>query len=319
MNKKNISIVIILIILIGGYFVLNTKIKNTIALDKYSNTVKTENNNSSNTYLNSQYGFSIDYPQNYEIDKTNTSGSFLVTLVDKSKVFPNPDVKNLITIDVQSAKNEITFDSYIKKYPLLDSNTNKAYTFTPRIINGKTFYYTLTERFEGTLSFRYCIINANNLICFNSISNGVAWSDKNLDVEADSTHVALKKMLESLRFDLVGKVSDKSSITLVSPNGGERIKIDSSVNPKIPVKFTLDKPQGFSIFLIDSKGDIASSWATANRNNSELTIDYEFYVSGFINYEKRLKPLDSGKYKIKVCDYDEKYCDISDEYFTVVK
>lgn len=326
MNKKIIwGIILLAILVIGGYFVFNRDYKNSQELNTSNtntptNTIPVENNaNSSKTYSNSQYGFSIDYPQNYEIYNTNTSNGYTLTLVDKSKVFLNSDVKNLILVEARSAKNEVSFDSYIKKYPLLDSNTNKAYTFTPRIINGKTFYYTLTERFEGTLSFEYCIINNNNVLCFHSISNGVAWSDENLNVEADSTHVALKKMLESLKFNLVGKVSDKSIITLVSPNGGEKIAITSISNPTIPVKFNLNKPQGFSVFLIDSNGDIAASWATSNRYNNNLSIDYEFNVSVFINYETRLKPIDSGKYKIKVCDFDENYCDMSDEYFTIVK
>ncbi len=211
MNKKIIWGVVVLVMLtIAGYFILNRDskyIQGSNTPNANTPTKPVENTNSSKSYSNSEYGFSIDYPQNFEINKTNTSGGFLLALEDKSKVFPNPDVKNLILVEARSAKNEVSFESYIKKYPVLDSNTNKSYIFTPRVINGKTFYYTLTERFEGTLSFEYCIFNNNNVLCFHSISNGVAWSDENLDVEADSTHVALKKMLESLKFNLVDKVN----------------------------------------------------------------------------------------------------------------
>lgn len=322
MNKKVILGVILLVILvIGGYFVFNrdykgTQESNTSNTNTTTNTIPVENNaNSSKTYSNSQYGFSIDYPQNYEIYNTNTSNGYTLTLVDKSKVFPNSDVKNLILVEARSAKNEVSFDSYIKKYPLLDSNTNKAYTFTPRIINGKTFYYTLTERFEGTLSFEYCIINNNNVLCFHSISNGVAWSDENLNVEADSTHVALKKMLESLKFNLVGKVSDKSIITLVSPNGGEVFK------PGDNMKIFWNNSVGSSnIKLMIVAGKVSDGHYT-NNGSMATTRGYEIYRgidNGVFNFIVPKEYPHAGNWLIRI-ESEGGAIDYSDEYFTIVK
>lgn len=322
MNKKIIwGIILLAILVIGGYFVFNRDYKNSQELNTSNtntptNTIPVENNvNSSKTYSNSQYGFSIDYPQNYEIDKTNTSGSFLVTLVDKSKVFPNPDVKNLILVEARSAKNEVSFDSYIKKYPLLDSNSNRPYTFTSRVIGGKTFYYTLTERFEGALSFEYCIINNNNVLCFHSISNGVAWSDKNLDVEADSTHVALKKMLESLRFDLVGKVSDKSIITLVSPNGGEVFRPGD--NMKI---FWNNSVKSSNIKIMVVAGKVSDGHYTQN-GSMATTRGYKIYNgadNGVFNFIVPKEYPYAGNWLIRI-ESEGGSIDYSDGYFTIVK
>jgi hypothetical protein len=322
MNKKIIwGIILLVILVIGGYFIFNRDSKYTQELNASNtntstNTIPAENNaNSSKTYSNPQYGFSIDYPQNYEIDKTNTSGSFLVTLVDKSKVFPNPDVKNLILVDARSAKNEVSFDSYIKKYPILNSNVNKPYTFTSRVIGGKTFYYTLTERFEGTLSFEYCILNNNNVLCFHSISNGVAWSDENLNVEADSTHVALKKMLESLKFNSVSKASDKSSITVVSPNGGEVVS-----NANINFIWNTYKGMAYvpkSEFYAALVSEDGREVRVNNQISQKKPIGNGDFSSSFVSLDNNQL---NKKYKVKVCDeidLRKVSCDMSDDYFTI--
>lgn len=152
------------------------------------------------TYKNEKYGFEFNYPQNYATLNRDTSNGFIAMFRDQSKVFPNPDVANLIMIDASSAKNEVSFENYIKKYPRVSGNTNRPYEFTPRTLGKNTFYYTLTERFEGTLSFMYCILNNDTVSCFHSESNGVDWTNQDLDVDSDSTHAALRSILATLKF-----------------------------------------------------------------------------------------------------------------------
>ncbi len=152
------------------------------------------------TYKNDKFGFEFNYPQNYVTLNRDTSNGFIAMFRDQSKVFPNPDVANLIMIDVSSARKEVLFENYIKKYPRVNSNTNRPYEFTPRTLGKNTFYYTLTERFEGTLSFMYCILNNDTVSCFHSESNGVDWTNQDLDVDSDSTHAALRSILATLKF-----------------------------------------------------------------------------------------------------------------------
>ncbi len=108
-------------------------------------------------------------------------------------------------------------------------------------------------------------------------------------------------------------------ITILSPNGGENFVVDGGdINASIPVNFTLNKPQGFSVYLIDSKQNITASWATDNRFNSDLKINYKFNVNSLISGEKNSSPTKAGEYKIKICDYDGNNCDTSDNYFTII-
>lgn len=207
--KKIIAWVLVLIVLAGGvYWINKLSYKATPLVQDSINST-----DSWKAYTNNKYGFSFRYPQNYILYGENSNG-YLAMFRDQSKVFPNPDVHNLIMVGAFPANKEVSFDNYIKKYPKVNGNTNRPFVFTPRVLGKNTFYYTLTERFEGTLSFVYCILNNDAVLCFHSESNGVAWSDENLDVEVDSTHVALRNILSTIKFTSPTVDSTKKTIEL---------------------------------------------------------------------------------------------------------
>ena len=152
------------------------------------------------TYTNNQYGLRLDYPSIFAAVKNGTG--FLLVLENKSKDFPNNSIYNKITVSVMPAKGTKSVNEYLAQYPIINGNTNKPFSFTERKLGSNTFYYAQTERFEGTLSFRYLILKGDNIFDFSSISEGVAWTDPNLDVENDSTHSYLKGILTTLWISL---------------------------------------------------------------------------------------------------------------------
>ena len=70
--------------------------------------------------------------------------------------------------------------------------------FTKKQIGGREFYSTQIERFEGVLSFAYYLPTPSYVYRFNSIAQGVDWTNPKLDVENDPTHAALRELLATL-------------------------------------------------------------------------------------------------------------------------
>lgn len=104
----------------------------------------------------------------------------------------------------------------------------------------------------------------------------------------------------------------ESLIRVISPNGGETFNVNiSDDNAVIPITFSLKNIQGLSVHLIDSTGNKVASMATDNRDNGTSV---KFYV----NQQKISSSIKPGQYKIKVCNYTETKCDLSDNYFTIV-
>jgi hypothetical protein len=123
------------------------------------------------------------------------------------------------------------------------------------------------------------------------------------------------KIIDSIKLGSVNS-NTQPSITVLSPNGGEEfVLVGNDSNATIPVSFTLNKPQGFSVYLIDLNGKVSASWATDNRFNQDLEIDYKFNIGQLISGVR--VNIVSGKYKVKVCDFDGNNCDTSDSYFTI--
>jgi hypothetical protein len=211
------------------------------------------------TYTNSQYGFSINYPQKYVFAKPVTSPGDVVQWFDSSKVFTNPEAKNLINISILSANGEPSFTDYISKYPILNGNTDRPFQFTPRVIGSNKFYYTQTERFEGTLSYDYYLLRGNALYRFSSVSQGVAWTDPDLDTENDSTHATLKEMLATLKFiPATANLGVSNWNTYVNPEYGFQIKY----------------PQGSQINDMDiTEGRRVAFAMPDGKYNSEMIID----------------------------------------------
>lgn len=215
MNKLNsqkgyvVPLVIAVVILIaGGIYLANNKGTDSNSGD--TNTTTAVATNDWKTYINYENGaFSIDYPSTFvPDDRTTQDTGYLIGIYDKArdlKEKPDPLSNtgfhlSAVYITTKSVGGISSFPEYVEKYPIVNGNNNRPFEFKTRVIGANTFYYTQTERFEGTLSFSYYIIHGGTLYRFDSVSNGVAWSDSDLDVEADSTHATLRKMLETFKF-----------------------------------------------------------------------------------------------------------------------
>ncbi|MBM3256756.1 MAG: hypothetical protein FJY98_00285 [Candidatus Liptonbacteria bacterium] len=72
--------------------------------------------------------------------------------------------------------------------------------FKKRKVNGKEFHWIRTTRFEGTLGFAYYHIAAPYVYRFDSIAQGMDWTNPTLSEENDKVHAALRQMLQTLKF-----------------------------------------------------------------------------------------------------------------------
>lgn len=71
--------------------------------------------------------------------------------------------------------------------------------FSPVIVNGKTFYSIVLERFEGQVHSAYYLTRANDVLRFEVLERDVTnWTDSTLIVANLPAHQALLKMLSTL-------------------------------------------------------------------------------------------------------------------------
>jgi hypothetical protein len=198
MNKKIIwGIVVVVLIAIGVVYYY----KSTWISDPKIPTEENVLTSDRKTYVNDQVGISLKIPKTFLPSTQKTAPEYLIVFYDSQKDFPNPEVRNLMSIHKPiSADGAASFPDYIEKYPLINANNNKPYQFISRTLGSNTFYFMQTERFEGTLSYAYFTFHNGMVYRFDSTSQGVAWSDQSLDVEADPVHLVLKESLSSLKF-----------------------------------------------------------------------------------------------------------------------
>ena len=72
--------------------------------------------------------------------------------------------------------------------------------FKTKLIQGKTFYSVVLERFEGQVESAYYLPRANDVLEFEVQEKDVTnWTDSKLDVETLPEHQALLKMLATLQ------------------------------------------------------------------------------------------------------------------------
>ncbi len=72
--------------------------------------------------------------------------------------------------------------------------------YAPVIINGKTFYGIVVERFEGVVNSAYYLARTNDVLEFEVVEPDVAnWTDPKLKVDDLPEHQALLKMLSTLQ------------------------------------------------------------------------------------------------------------------------
>jgi hypothetical protein len=122
-------------------------------------------------------------------------------------------------------------------------------------------------------------------------------------------------MLESLKFNSVSKASDKSSITVVSPNGGEVVS-----NANINFIWNTYKGMAYvpkSEFYAALVSEDGREVRVNNQISQKKPIGNGDFSSSFVSLDNNQL---NKKYKVKVCDeidLRKVSCDMSDDYFTI--
>ncbi len=197
--KKTIIILAILAILAGGAYLL----------DRYTSIfdfTRVENPPIINgdfpsgwmVYENETAGLEISYPPS--CSEAETLSRNIVTFSCKGKDPTLQDTIGIRKIDVPAGKD---FKDVIIENTIFDGsglNPESWSEFKETKIGDYTFYKIRTGRFEANLSYSYYLVRGNMIYDFAFLSHGVVdWTDPNLDEEADSTHVILKQMLQTLK------------------------------------------------------------------------------------------------------------------------
>lgn len=107
-------------------------------------------------------------------------------------------------------------------------------------------------------------------------------------------------------------VSGKSSIEILSPDGGNGFAIDASnLNASIPVSLRIADIKGISIYLIDALGKTVSSASFPDATENESSFIFR------VNKQKNVGSIRTGDYKIKVCDIKNLICNTSEKSFKI--
>ncbi len=119
--------------------------------------------------------------------------------------------------DKPSAQPSATHSILIRRFPIekgqtatstivartmYESSGNTAQSmkeFAPVLINGKTFYSVVLERFEGQIHSAYYLPRANDVLRFEVLEKDVDWTNPKLVVTDLPEHKALLQMLATLQ------------------------------------------------------------------------------------------------------------------------
>jgi hypothetical protein len=183
-QKVFASIILIVAVIIAGYFVLSGK--NTTSNWK--------------VYRDEALGLELRYPPNFFVGDKNEVNAIVVEFSEGPGSKADSSALNAINIYAPSANGASSFTDYLSKYPIVDQNSGKPIEFKERTLGSNVFYYARMERFEGVLAFGYYIIHGDTIYQFASISKGVDWTNPNLDEHNDPVHVILRQMLSTIKF-----------------------------------------------------------------------------------------------------------------------
>ncbi len=164
-----------------------------------------------NTYRNEQHGFEFQYPARFSgasalAPWNQYNGMSALVAFGSYKSTHNPDsiipdeVLLLYRLEIPAGKS---FENFILEKTVFGGsglNPTSISRFKKRVFNGREFYSITTERFEGMLSFSYYLHAPPYAYRFDSIAQGVDWTNPKLDEENDPTHAALREMLGTLTF-----------------------------------------------------------------------------------------------------------------------
>lgn len=156
-------------------------------------------------YSNPENLFKIRYPSIYSATTSDQyDGNTLITFryKDPSKEHAARADEILIRrIPVAAAREA---QRAIMKDTIFDGSGENPTSFNQYkqvTINGRIFYYVAIGRFEGVLHLRYYHISEKyGVFSFDSIAQGVDWTNPDLNTNDDSVHKVLKQMLETFEF-----------------------------------------------------------------------------------------------------------------------
>lgn len=74
-----------------------------------------------------------------------------------------------------------------------------ATSFTSTVLGGYRFTVVQIERFEGVIDTAYYLAHGTDVLRFDAIDRGAAWTDPTLDVSALPAHAALRALLATLQ------------------------------------------------------------------------------------------------------------------------
>jgi len=285
------------------------------------------------TYRNEEYGFEIKYPREFtfsssgpndeqqRLDKGETISGTVQPSYD-TVIFSRNNKEQFKIEMFHSYKKAISPENYEDGYFYLYGNCDLRWGFEPTVIqivkNSSIEILEVKGKFLGpgikTPTFRGCYYfknYSNNLIVFST-----ADLENQLDFKQVDSTVGNILLTLNLFSQKSGVPDTAPSITVISPNGGEKWEVGKTYDIKW-------KSQGFSevvILVVHSSGGVVDvgrfvSSAIAGEKSYSWTIPQNFF-SVYIGW----KPGDKFKIFIDEIQTDGTFIsanDYSDNYFTI--
>lgn len=147
---------------------------------------------------------SFSYPNSWQFDKTE-NGAFSICRDFGSGASPRSGCIAIRALDPSrcpcSAAALVRFMMDDAVYDASGAHPSSASAFQKVSLGGREFYRIRTGRFEGTLGYNYYLPDRNRIYVFSFRSQGVDWTNPDLDEDADPVHAALKSILAGLRIN----------------------------------------------------------------------------------------------------------------------
>lgn len=211
MNKKIIAILvgIVIIGIVGllAYFAWNNSSTSVVSNNPDTTTepvtdTPTPNDSQTRTYKNTEQGIEFMYPATYRNSTAERSSNVPIVTLEKNDN-SNSYIDNSIVVKSIVPKSGQSYQQAIIEDVIFDGSGDHPKSFAEfksRIINGKTYHWIVTGRFEAVVGVNYYLQRENDILVFTSTSHDVLeWTDPNFNVENDVTHTDLRTILGSLK------------------------------------------------------------------------------------------------------------------------
>ncbi len=214
MNKKIITILaVVAVIIIGGILVysasksadeavvvapVDNELTTSTSTPPTSPVVDkpTPSDSTTRTYRNETYGFEFRYPASYRNSTAERSSN--VPIVTLEKTDSAIGIKSIVP------KSGQTYQQALIEDVIFDGSGDHPKSFSEfktRQVNGRTFHWIVTGRFEGIIAINYYYKHNNDILAFTTQTRNVEeWTESSFNIENDVTHVDLKAILETFRF-----------------------------------------------------------------------------------------------------------------------